>query len=211
MARRQHADVIAHGWKIQPDFAETYNALIERSRPSLVSAPPVCAVFAALNACNVMYYRHMVSPTIRSHQHGPEYEDDSPSSHEADGQVGGALEDDDETAPKLPTQDDSNDFTPRSLSTLSPTIASLPPLPTRHPALIRSCPQPRAYQVSRPRPREGREFLGCGRGRRGGAFKLEADNDIVGIVVLEIQSATDHPRLRNSELLELPASQLKHI
>jgi hypothetical protein len=62
MARRQHADVIAHGWKIQPDFAETYNALIERSRPSLVSAPPVCAVFAALNACNVMYYRHMVSP-----------------------------------------------------------------------------------------------------------------------------------------------------
>lgn len=24
-----------------PDFAETYNALIKRSRPSLVSAPPV--------------------------------------------------------------------------------------------------------------------------------------------------------------------------
>ena len=40
-------------------------------------------------------------------------------------------------------------------------------------------------------------------GQKSGAFELEAENDIVGIVMLEIQSATDLPRLRNSELLEL--------
>ncbi len=38
---------------IRPDFVETYNALIKRSRPSLVSAPPVRIVSATIRApCN---------------------------------------------------------------------------------------------------------------------------------------------------------------
>ena len=49
--------------------------------------------------------------TICSHQHRPEYEDDGLSSDEIDGQDGEAFEDDNETAPKIPTQDDSSNFT----------------------------------------------------------------------------------------------------
>ncbi|KAF8502350.1 hypothetical protein F5888DRAFT_1871885 [Russula emetica] len=102
---------------IQPDFTETYNALIKRSRPSLVSAPPTRRI-----------------GTIRSHQHGPEYEDDGLSSDEADGQEGEALDDEDEIEPKSSAPDESNVFTPQAQSsspdltpTPSPTAASLPP------------------------------------------------------------------------------------
>ncbi|KAF8493786.1 hypothetical protein F5888DRAFT_1636520 [Russula emetica] len=91
---------------IQPDFTETYNALIKCSRPSLVSAPP----------------------------HGPEYEDDGLSSDEADGQEGEASDDEDEIEPKSSALDESNVFTPQAQSsspnltpTPSPTAASLPP------------------------------------------------------------------------------------
>ncbi|TFY74327.1 hypothetical protein EWM64_g9683, partial [Hericium alpestre] len=47
------------------EFGETYHELVKRSRPSLVSAPPTEGV-----------------GTIRSHQTGPEYEDDGLSSDE---------------------------------------------------------------------------------------------------------------------------------
>jgi phosphatidylserine decarboxylase len=72
--------------------------------------------------------------TIRSHQHGPEYEDDGLSSDEADGQEGEASDDENEIEPKSSTPDESNVFTPRTHSsspdltpTPSPTAASLPP------------------------------------------------------------------------------------
>ena len=50
---------------IQPDFAETYNTLVKRSRPSLVSAPPVCIVSTTIRtSCNAqicaIYHRHEV-------------------------------------------------------------------------------------------------------------------------------------------------------
>lgn len=37
-------------------------------------------------------------------------------------------------------------------------------------------------------------------GQKSGAFEFDADNDIVGIVMLEIHGASDLPRWRNSEL-----------
>jgi hypothetical protein len=54
--------------------------------------------------------------TIRSHQHGPEYEDDGLSSDEADGQEGEASDDENEIEPKSSTADESNVFTPRAHS-----------------------------------------------------------------------------------------------
>ncbi|KAH9986068.1 phosphatidylserine decarboxylase-domain-containing protein [Russula vinacea] len=186
---------------IRPDFAETYNALIKRSRPSLVSAPAT---------------------------QGIEYEDDGLSSDDADGQDGEASDDDDETDLKSSTPDDSNVFTPQSHSspdltpTPSPTAASLPPaqqaryfLPSIPKILTRrpvrrtnpppdTSPSPQAQPTSTSRlssvatPTARRKKIpGPWHGHKSGAFELEADNDIVGIVMLEIHSATDLPRLRN--------------
>jgi phosphatidylserine decarboxylase len=171
--------------------------------------------------------------TIRSNQHGPEYEDDGLSSDDADGQDGEASDDDDETDLKSSTPDDSNVFTPQSHSspdltpTPSPTAASLPPaqqaryfLPSIPKILTRrpvrrtnpppdTSPSPQAQPTSTSRlssvatPTARRKKIpGPWHGHKSGAFELEADNDIVGIVMLEIHSATDLPRLRNSELLE---------
>jgi phosphatidylserine decarboxylase len=50
--------------------------------------------------------------TIRSHQHGPEYEDDGLSSDEADGHESEASDDENEIEPKSFTPDESNVFTP---------------------------------------------------------------------------------------------------
>jgi hypothetical protein len=180
--------------------------------------------------------------TIRSHQHGPEYEDDGLSSDDADGQEGEASDEDDEAEPKSSTPDDSKVFTSRSLSsspdltpTPSPTTPSLPPsqqaryfLPsipkilTRRPVRRSSTPpdtlpSPQSQSTSTSRqssvatPIAGRrkKIPGPWHGRKSGAFELEADNDIVGIVMLEIHGATDLPRLRNSELLKaLPHGRL---
>jgi phosphatidylserine decarboxylase len=51
---------------IQPDFAETYNALIKRSRPSLVSAVPVRIVSTSIRAsCNARYVPYITDTRYR--------------------------------------------------------------------------------------------------------------------------------------------------
>jgi phosphatidylserine decarboxylase len=172
--------------------------------------------------------------TIRSHQHGPEYEDDGLSSDEADGQEGEASDDENEIEPKSSTPDESNVFTPRTHSsspdltpTPSPTAASPPPtqqgrhfLPsipkiltrrpvrrTGTPSDTSSSPQSQSTSTSRsslptPAPGKRKKIPGPWHGQTSGDFELEADNDIMGIVMLEIHSATDLPRLRNSKLFE---------
>ncbi len=174
--------------------------------------------------------------TIRSHQHGPEYEDDGLSS-DADGQEGEASDDEDEIEPKSSTPDDPNLFIPRDHSsspdltpTPSPTAASLPPtqqsryfLPSIPKILTRrpvgrtgtpsdTSPSPQSQSTSSSRhssfatsmPGKRKKIPGPWHGQKSGTFELEADNDIVGIVMLEIHSATDLPRLRNSKSFEPP-------
>jgi phosphatidylserine decarboxylase len=118
----------------------------------------------------------------------------------------------------------SPDLTP----TPSPTAASLPPtqhgkyfLPsipkiltrrpvrrTGTPSDTSSSPQSQSTsslrQSSRPTPTPGKrkKIPGPWHGQTSGDFEFEADNDIMGIVMLEIHSATDLPRLRNSKLFE---------
>jgi phosphatidylserine decarboxylase len=174
--------------------------------------------------------------TTRSHQHGPEYEDDGLSSDEADGQESEASDDENKIERKSSTPDESNVFTPpRAHSsspdltpTRSPTAASLPPtqqgryfLPsipkiftrrpvrrTGTPSDTSSSPQshstPHSRQSNFPTPTPGRrkQIPGPRHGQKSGGFELEADNDIVGIVMIEIHSATDLPQLRNSKLFE---------
>lgn len=185
--------------------------------------------------------------TIRSYQHGPEYEDDGLSSDEADGQDGEeASDDEDEIELKSSTPDESTVFTPPAHSsspdltpTPSPTAASLPPtqqaryfLPsipkilTRRPVRRRtdtpsdtsSSSQPLSTSSSRqsslptPTPGKRKKIPGPWHGQTSGGFELEADDDVMGIVMLEIHSATDLPRLRNSKLFELPMCHpLDHI
>jgi hypothetical protein len=84
----------------------------------------------------VMYHRHKVSAQSAAINR-PEYEDDELSSDGVDGQEGEASDDEDKTEPKPSTPDDSTVFTLRSLvvprfaPTRSPTVACLPPTPTR--------------------------------------------------------------------------------
>jgi phosphatidylserine decarboxylase len=173
--------------------------------------------------------------TIRSHQHGPEYEDDGLSSDEADVQEGEASDDEDEIERKSSTPDESNLFTPPAdlsstdlTPTPSPTAAlpptqqarnflpSIPKILTRRPVrrtstpsdASSSSPQSQSASTSRhsslptPTPGKRRKIPGPWKGQTSGGFELEADNDIMGIIMFEIHSATDLPRLRNSKLLE---------
>jgi phosphatidylserine decarboxylase len=172
--------------------------------------------------------------TIRSHQHGPEYEDDGLSSDEADGQEGEASDDENENEIELKssTPDESNVFTPQAHSsspdltpTPSPTAASRPPIqqgryfssipkiltrrPVRRttPSDTSSSPQSQSTSSSRqsslPTATPKRKKIpGPWHGQTSAGFELEADNDVMGIVMLEIHSATDLPRLRNSKSFE---------
>ena len=174
--------------------------------------------------------------TIRSHQQGPEYEDDGLSSDEADGQEGEASDDENEIEPKSSTPDESNAFTPPARSsslrfdpnpfpyccisashptrevllTIDPEDSHTAPSATyRHPfghVIEPSIPVDLelSRQSSRPTPTPGKrkKIPGPWQGQTSGDFELEADNDIMGIVMLEIHSATDLPRFGNSKLFE---------
>ena len=186
------------------------------------------------NICHMSQTRGI--GTIRSYQHGPEYEDDGLSSDEADGQDNEASDDEDGTELKSSTPDESTVFTPPAHSssldltpTPSPTAASLPPtqqaryfLPlmpkiltrravrrrTGTPSDTSSSSQPQSTSSSRqsslptPIPAKRKKIPGPWHGQTSGGFELEADDDIMGIVMLEIHGATDLPRLRNSKLFE---------
>ncbi|KAI9511934.1 phosphatidylserine decarboxylase-domain-containing protein [Russula earlei] len=187
----------------QPDFEEIYKAFVKRSRPSLVSAPPTRGI-----------------GTIRSHQTGPEYEDDGLSSDEP----GEDEDEEDETEPKPTTPHDPNVFpeTGRSPSpdltpTPSPIAVARPPAqlakhfrPSIPKILTRRSAQPSdtgassqfqssSLQLSLATPTPGRrkKIPGPWNDQKHDAYELEAENDVVGIVMLEIHGATDLPRLRN--------------
>jgi phosphatidylserine decarboxylase len=93
---------------------------------------------------------------------------------------------------------------PRSTSSPSSSAASTPSLPSTRQSSFASETSGKAKAGRR------KKLPGPWHGQKGGAYELEADNDIVGIVMLEIHGATDLPRLRNSELCKpsLVASML---
>ncbi|KAH9031591.1 phosphatidylserine decarboxylase-domain-containing protein [Lactarius deliciosus] len=194
-----------------PDFVETYNALIKRSRPSLVSAPPTQGI-----------------GTIRSNLNGPEYEDDGLSSDEAEGQDGSASDDEDDAEPKTVTLEVFPGHRSASPSPdLTPVTATTPPVPPTPPGryfrpsipkiLSRRSAQPPASPSSgttattpQSSSRQssvtttttttttgGKKKRLPWNGQKGDAFEFDADNDVVGIVMLEIQGASDLPRWRN--------------
>jgi hypothetical protein len=159
-----------------PSFEELYKTLVKRFRPSLVSAPPV-----RLRPIRVSCHLRHVSQTrgigtIRSHQSGPEYEGDGLNSNEAEGQERDAEDDEDGTEPKTAKP---------TLSAASETAVSTP------------SPQSTFATSSTRGERTG--ILSRLEGQKSDTDELDADKDIVGIVMLEINRATDLPRLRNSE------------
>ena len=92
------------------------------------------------------------------------------SSGDGDGQGGLGQGDEDltttlsPTAASLPLAHQAGHFNPKDPHAAS--SATYQRLPTRHRALNPGRRRPRAYRASRPRPQEGRRFLGLGMGRR---------------------------------------------
>lgn len=206
---------------------------INHSSSILARASSHCSLYVFATVRATCHPKHISQTrgigTIRSHQSGPEYEDDGLSSDEAEGED----EDEDETELKSSTPDRSSTFAevPRSSSpdltpTPSPTVVSLPsPQPARGfkkpsiPKILTRRASPSitssdtavgsASQSSSRQSTLTTASTGSKRkvipsrwqGQKSGAFELDAANDIVGIVMLEIHGATDLPRLRNSELI----------
>ena len=167
--------------------------------------------------------------TIRSHQHGPEYEDDGLSSDE--GQDGSTSDDEDDAEPKTATPSGDGLFVPgdRSASpeftSTTPTPPSVTPtlpgrsfLPSIPKLRIRRSAQPPASadssstsiaastpqsssrsSVATPGGGKKKRLPGPWNGQKSDSYQFDAGNDIVGIVMLEIHGASDLPRLRNSE------------
>ncbi|KAK7042929.1 phosphatidylserine decarboxylase [Paramarasmius palmivorus] len=103
------------GQPIVTSFDEVFGELVKRSRPSLVTAPPTHGV-----------------GTVRSHSHGPEYEDDGGISSESDSSD---YDDDSDSSDEEgeaedevyfadPAEDTSHVQTPTASNVTSPTIRS---------------------------------------------------------------------------------------
>ncbi|KAI0067215.1 hypothetical protein BV25DRAFT_1819523 [Artomyces pyxidatus] len=185
------------------EFGETYNELVKRSRPSLVSAPPTEGI-----------------GTVRSHMTGPEYEDDGLSSDVDDGEEGENSEDEDECTQAPPSPAPGNVYSPtprRSSPESTPTATpvptkpappSKPPSPSFKPSIPKILRRPpisasasydstssaaRGSSTSESKKRLRTSWVG----QKKADFDFNAANDIVGIVMVEIQGAADLPRLRN--------------
>ena len=154
--------------------------------------------------------------------------DDEVSSDEAEGQDGSAADDEDDAEPKtaMPDDDDlvpgggspSLDATPTT-----PTPPSVPSTPSGR-SFLPSIPKIRIRrsaqaaqpptsasssaastpqsQSSVPTATGGKKkrLPGPWSGQKSESYELDAENDIAGIVMLEIHGATDLPRWRNSEV-----------
>ena len=104
------------------DFREIYTELIRRSRPSLVSAPPIChplPLHLTYPLTNLLHpYQTEGVGTIRSHQHSPEYK--------GNGRIGF----DEEPEPEA-SDDEEEDLTPNmkyeSERPTSPALADVRP------------------------------------------------------------------------------------
>jgi phosphatidylserine decarboxylase len=86
------------------DFQEIYTELVRRSRPSLVSAPPV-RLYSHPNSPahsltnSLTPYQTEGVGAIRSHQHGPEYEDDGGISSDEEPEAEASDDEDEEPIP----------------------------------------------------------------------------------------------------------------
>ncbi|GJE89731.1 phosphatidylserine decarboxylase-like protein [Phanerochaete sordida] len=215
------------------DFRDIYADLVKLSRPSLVSAPPTEGI-----------------GTIRSHEAGPEFEDDGLSSDE--GESSTDIEDEEEVAamsrlrqgvaplaasdsvlpPPSPTLDDPQ-MTPTTSSTMKTPIASADKRRSpsftkkflRRPSSKRSSSLdssmvPSALSVSpstpnlpsggitppltppgavtaRPSAAAGKARFRKSWGVKSKDYNFSPSHDIIGIVMLEIEKATDLPKLKN--------------
>ncbi|THG96606.1 hypothetical protein EW026_g5254 [Hermanssonia centrifuga] len=219
------------------DFGEVYADLVKLARPSLVSAPPTEGI-----------------GTVRSHQGGPEFEDDGLSSDEGESNSD-EEEEDTLTLSKLydppqaienpseqltvkpvaqPFAPAESPTTPTPLSTVKTPVSVKPPSPSftkkflRRPSSKRSASvdsstftatiptsisspalssgmttpmavssPPSGVVTPMPRPPAGKRFRKSW-SQKNTNFNFSAgNNDIIGIVMLEIKGAKDLPKLRN--------------
>jgi len=158
--------------------------------------------------------------TIRSNQQAPEYDDDGLSSDEAECPDGSASDDEDDAELKAPDMEGvflAPDLTPATPTPPSGTgwkiRPSIPKILTRRSAQPPASPsindntpsttppQSRSRRSSVTTATTGgkkKRLAGPWQGRKSGAYEFDADNDIAGIVMLEIHGATDLPKWPNS-------------
>ncbi|KAI0245970.1 phosphatidylserine decarboxylase-domain-containing protein [Lactifluus subvellereus] len=194
-----------------PEFEQTYKSLIKRSRPSLVSAPPTQGIGTIRSYQTGPEYED--DGLSSDEAEGQECEADED-------------EDETEPKTSTPDRfsafvDDPRSSSPDLTPTPSPTAVSLPSaqqgrgfkkpsIPkiltrraassTTSDAALSGPSQSSSRQSTTMTATTGSKRKGIPsrwQGQKSGAFELDAANDIVGIVMLEIHGATDLPRLRN--------------
>ncbi|ESK89527.1 phosphatidylserine decarboxylase [Moniliophthora roreri MCA 2997] len=130
-------------------FSEVFQEMLKRSRPSLVSAPPTQGI-----------------GTVRSHSHGPEYEDDGGLSSESDSSD---YDDDDDTAESSDEEGEDEDEdesvnvvddtshvqTPTASNATSPTLSSTIHTPVPRSASSTAPDTPTAAQTQARTPSSG--------------------------------------------------------
>ncbi|TFK17463.1 hypothetical protein FA15DRAFT_676048 [Coprinopsis marcescibilis] len=163
----------------QESFGAIFNTLVKSTRPSLVSVPPTQGV-----------------GTVRSNGSGAAYEDD--------GGLSSDEEDDDD-------DDDETEFSaePASITQTKPPVLEAP-TPRQSSGLITkmkfgkklssksTTTTPDRSVTSSPIIEPGNAApLSKKKGNNKAGYKLDHEQDIVGIVMLEIQTADDLPKLSN--------------
>ncbi|KIY68538.1 hypothetical protein CYLTODRAFT_421485 [Cylindrobasidium torrendii FP15055 ss-10] len=201
------------------ELDEIYSELVRRARPSLVSAPPTEGVGTVRSSHYVPYEDDGGISSDSDSDYSNEEEDEDEDEEE--------FVDAMQTPPKTPGTPAAApdvEITPASPSSLTqtpntPTPAMRPSPTPRSPSFMRlkfprrntgnsgtSSPtstvdedQPKE-DVKEKKKRFRKSFpspVSVGRKRKGKEFKLPGPNDIVGIVMLEIKSAEDLPKLSN--------------
>ena len=202
------------------EFPDIYAEIINRSRPSIVSAPPVSPCRDPLSLRSLLITTHARVKTegigtVRSGADVTDFQDDGISSDEDD-------EDDDLLAPVeglTPTTSAADtgdkDKTPTLPSKPAIGLAKLFPgkrnqsqrgdsydstFTTDSLASTPGSPRPITTQDAKEKKRKFRRPRKVG----GGEYHFNPENDVLGIVMLEIKGANDLPKLSNSMEFEPP-------
>ncbi|KAK7682588.1 hypothetical protein QCA50_014388 [Cerrena zonata] len=191
------------------EFSEVYSQLVKISRPSVVSAPPTEGI-----------------GTIRSHEGGPRFEDDGLSSDDGESETEDEEDDIVQPVPVPATESSTtplaSPLTPTPASQVKTPTGPKPPSPFSIPKLFprkasstRSSsidstmaavnnipsapPSPLPQSVSTPVTAAPEKRKRMRRRRKGGddGYHFNTENDILGIVMLEVRGAKDLPKIRN--------------
>jgi phosphatidylserine decarboxylase len=197
------------------EFPDIYAEIVNRSRPSVVSAPPVSPdrdplSFRSLLIASYTRIQTEGIGTIRSSAGVADFQDDGLSSDDEDDEDDDLLAPIEGSIPTTPTTDAGNrdktpTLPPRSVTGLakffpgkrnqSQRVDSFDSTLTTDSSASTPIPSgPITTQETKEKKRKFRRFRKAG----GGEYRFNPENDVLGIVMLEIKGASNLPKLSNS-------------